>query len=144
MLFGVESTATPTTIIGAFIAVSMSLVALVGWIMRHVFMTTIPSIVEDSKQAREAAKAASDAERKLCAEQFNLINTSLVGLTTAMASNGSNIVNAVTEHTTKAMADYRHDIYDKINEAVLTREVHLARKAQEQKNKTPSSLEDKT
>src|SRR4051812_15996434 len=130
MLADVDLAATPTTIVGAFIFVALSLVALIGWILKHLFITTIPGILSDQKaqrecyeeqqaQQREAHEKALNAivssfraetsdERRLCAEQFTLVNTTLAGLTSAVNQEGGRIIAAINAHTTEQMGAYRH------------------------------------
>jgi hypothetical protein len=151
--------ATPNTIVGAFIAVALALSALVGWVVRHVFVTTIPestkvtlAVAENFKEAIKTIAASSDtnqagmradnqalraqhdanlgrvlaavqaegaAERRLCQEQFTSLNAAIIGLTSTIREEREAIVAAVNHHTTEACAAYRHDLYDKLNEAVM-------------------------
>ena len=158
-----EVNATPTTIIGAFIFVCLSLVGLMGWLLRHLFVTTIPAIVADQKEQREAHEAdqkaqretseasltevceafkqESQAERKLCAEQFTLVNASLAALTAVINQDRSAIVAQINQHTTEAMAQYRHDLYDKMNEIALGKEIAALQKAKRQGMTTPEPRE---
>lgn len=150
MFFGDADIPVPTTIVGAFIAISISLVGLVAWILRHLFQTTIPDInktgeakhaavLEEVKAGRVAHEATiarlcdtfqreSEGRRKECEQEVALINASIAGLTTAVREGNERIVASVNQHTTEQVAVYRHDIYDKINEAVMGRELALATK----------------
>lgn len=132
--------ATPTTIIGAFIFLTLALMGLVGWLIKHVFVTTIPGIMAEMQAQREAnannlkavmenSNQSTAAERALCAEQFSLVQTQIAALTTAVRQEGPNLIAEINRHTTEQAAAYRHDLVDKMNEAVLGRELHLAQKA---------------
>lgn len=143
--------ATPTTIIGAFITVSLSLVGLLVWVLRHVFLTTIPSIVGEQKAQREsndanqaaqrvsneknlaivieAFKAEGAAERKQCADQSASTNSAILALAVDAREGRETALATVREHVTKEAAAYRHDLYDKLNEAVMGRELYLAQRA---------------
>ena len=150
----VEVNATPTTIVGAFIAVSGSLVILVGWLVKHIFMTTIPSILKDAEDQRNkhseeqkaqrlanekalteistAYRAESNQERILCKEQFSLMHAALTGLTSAINNDREHTLASVKSFIIEATAAYRHDIRDVVNQAVLTRDMYLAQKMAEQ------------
>lgn len=174
----VPDAATPTTIVGAFIFVALSLVALVGWLLRNVFITTIPSLlltnsetvkqitgthettvktmtdaatskhmallVEQKSQRESHEKNLVDlckvfreesaAERQQCAQQFAAVNASLISLVAAQGEERTAIVAAVNEHTTNQAAQYRHDLYDRLNEAVLGKELAAAKRAEAARN----------
>lgn len=174
--------ATPTTIAGAFIAVCMVLAGLVGWLMRHVFLVTIPGLVAElasqrdahaklqaekdaahakaqaekdaahekviaamlaeNKAQREAHaelvaeigeryKAAADEERKLCTQQFALVNTALAGLTAVVGQERPLIVAELSQKITEAVSAYRHEQSDKLEQAVFGRELYLEKKKRE-------------
>jgi hypothetical protein len=140
MLAQIADAATPTTIVGAFIFVCLALVALLGWVLKHLFATTIPGIMAEQKEQREcneknlttiisAYQSETKAERDLCAEQFTLVRAGLATLTTACGQHNEIMARTINEHTTEQMAAYRHEMYDKINQAVLGKELYLAQKA---------------
>ena len=159
---GDSSVATPTTIVGAFIAVTLALAGLLGWVIRHLFITTIPGLLGDATTLRAAhekvvAQLVTDqatqreihrvmimdlanvfrsetlAERSLCKEQFAAVNASLAALVAVIGQDRQATIAAINQHTTQAMAEYRHDLADKIQQAVLGRDLHLARKLAEEK-----------
>jgi hypothetical protein len=163
--------ATPTTIVGAFIAVTMLLAGLLVWMLRYVFMTTIPAIMAtaelkhaailaeqkenrecyeaEQKAARECFEATINrvcekfgaegaAERKLCADQFASQNAALVALTAVLHEEREVMVATINAHTTEQATAYRHDLYDKLNQAVLGKELYLAQQvAARQKDVKP-------
>ncbi len=146
----------PTTIIGAFIFVTLSLMSVLVWVIRHVFVTTIPSViatgeakhnlvVTEQRAQRECYERNLDAmcktfaaegaaERKQCADQFMSMTATLVGLTAALAEERQAIVAAVKQHVTEQAMAYRHELYDKLNTAVLGRDLALAEKRAREKD----------
>jgi hypothetical protein len=136
--------ATPTTIVGAFIFVAVSLVLLIGWILKHLFMTTIPGVLADAKEQREchertvdaivsSARTEQAAERALCEKRAALTDAAVAALTTATSRASDEMTRAINDHTTEQATKYRHDLYDAINRAVLTRDLYIAQKAADQK-----------
>src|SRR5437667_5765789 len=147
--------ATPTTIVGAFIFVALCLVGLVGWILKHLFLTTIPgliqtaetkhqALVEEVKAQRESHETiigqlcktfevTNAAERKMCADETALLNTSMASLTGAIREREEQIVARVNEHTTDSAGKYRHDIYDQIHAAIMRRSVEGAKQEREKR-----------
>lgn len=121
VLFAQDVPQLPTTLLGTFIFVVVVLVGLVGWIMRHVFLTTIPAM-------QAAAKESQEQERKLCTEQFGLLGAHVTALTAAVATGDKEVIASINAHTTEQCTKYRHDVYDKIHEAVLGRDLYLATK----------------
>lgn len=131
LLFAQAEAATPTTIVGAFIAVSVSLAALLGWVLRHVFITTIPSIVS-SHDATVAAickefRETTTAERAECSERYESLNGSILGLTKELGASRESIIGRVNEHSTAQASLYRHEIRNLINNAVLGKELAEAK-----------------
>lgn len=78
-----------------------------------------------------AFKEEATAERHLCEKQFAIVHAALVGLTAGVGQEGRNIVASINQHVTEAMSAYRHDLTNMINEAVLGRELYLAKKRQQ-------------
>lgn len=87
MLAQIPDAATPTTIVGAFITIAVSLAFLIGWILRHVFMTTIPQttkaftdsilVISNSRDTGQAGllaeqRAQREAHDKQCQEMYKL------------------------------------------------------------------------
>lgn len=163
LLAQIPEGATPTTIIGAFIFISVTLVALIGWLMRHLFLTTIPgqqaaftaalttvtesnekkhaAVIGEQKAQRESHEKTLEglmltfrqeaaAERKQCGEQFAALQASIVGLVAAQGEERKAVIASVNEHTTAQAAVYRHDLLDRMNEAVMGRELAQMRKSQ--------------
>lgn len=132
----------PTTVTGGFIAISMMLVGLVVWLMRHVFLTTIPGILAEMAAAREtytseAAKAretfteTNADERRLCAEQFALVNAGMSALAQVGVVDRQAIVAEINQHVTESAVAYRHELNNVIQQAVLGKELYLAQKSKE-------------
>lgn len=81
MLAQIPEVATPTTIIGAFIAVTLSVTGVLVWVLRHVFLTTVPAIQAQHDKSRELFsqtikviqdKALADAENDRRAHQTTI------------------------------------------------------------------------
>lgn len=137
LLAQLPDAATPTTIVGAFIGIALSLAALLGWIMRHVFVTTIPSIIASSEAKHAALLSEQKAQRESHERSMGAMNTAMVGLTAALGEEREAIVNAVNAHTTEQATRYRHDMIDALNKAVLGKELYLAQKAAERGDAKP-------
>jgi hypothetical protein len=175
ILAQVPEIATPTTIIGAFIAVTLSVTAVLVWVLRHVFLTTIPAIqaqhdksrelftvtvkavqdkaLADAEADRKASQATIDklcttfqaearSERDLCQEQFRLINTSLIGLTTTLREQEEAMVERVNHHTTNTGTVYRHEIRNMIQEAIYGKEVWRRKLEEERASAMPQSRQE--
>ena len=54
---------TPTTLIGLVILLALGMAALLGWLVRHVFTTTLPEI-------QRTFSLEMKAEREQCQKQF--------------------------------------------------------------------------
>lgn len=145
-MFFAQDIPTPTTILGAFILVSISMSGVIVWLMRHVFSTTIPALLANQEQERKSHEATINAvvkgykeeaaaERKLCEEKFELVNASLVALATSSVADGRTQVAEINRHTSEAMAQYRHDMKDSIQQAVLENDLYLLRKREKQEAK---------
>lgn len=141
--FAQTEAATPTTIVGAFIFVALALMSLIGWLMRHIFLTTIPAIhaeqaaerkAHEESEARQRKEHTDDleAERALRDKQFGVVNAAIVALTSVVDKGREATVSEMKRHITEAMAQYRHDLYDKLNQAVLGRDLYLLQKQQQQ------------
>jgi hypothetical protein len=81
ILAQIPEVATPTTIIGAFIAVTLSVTGVLVWVLRHVFLTTVPAIQAQHDKSRELFaqtikviqdKALADAESDRKAHQMTV------------------------------------------------------------------------
>jgi len=148
--FAQQEIATPTTITGAFIFISVLLVGVIVWILKHVFMTTIPSIVAELKSERESNESNINkicenfkidmaAERKMCAEQNAEVSRILTALIASTAQGQQASMAEINRHTTEQVSAYRHEMRDDIQQAVLGREVFLEqqkRRQQDQRHPT--------
>lgn len=77
------ATATPTTIVGAFIAVCVSVIALVSWIVRHLLTVTLPQATTASAAGlKDVAQALERLHDKLDEVNDNLsqMNAGLRGV----------------------------------------------------------------
>jgi PAS domain S-box-containing protein len=60
-----EIEGTPTTAMGALIVISIMLAGGLGWLLRHLFGTTLPAKEEAAREERELYKSESQAMRDL-------------------------------------------------------------------------------
>lgn len=122
---------TPTTIMGAFITVAIGLLGLVVWMMRHVFLTTIPSIIASS-ETKFAGLLADQKEQRESHERTQAAATAaIVSLTNGLREERELIVAEIKANTKDEMSKYRHEQAETLNRAVLGRELYLLQKSRE-------------
>ncbi len=135
-LFAQELPAPPTTVTAALITLSVSLLGVVVWVVRHVFVTTIPGILASQQEERKANQAIMEEvcttfkseaaeERKSRDQNFTLVNSSLVALASSSAADGKQQVAEINRHVSEEIAKYRHEQRDIIHQAVLQRDLYL-------------------
>lgn len=124
LLARIPDAAMPTTTAGAIIFVIITVVGLFVWLVRHVLTVTIPDLTRTFNDT-------NTAERRLCAEQFALINGAISALAVVVREGHVEQVSDLKSHMTAEIQKYRHDIYDKIHAAVLTREAYARMKERE-------------
>lgn len=102
---------TPTTIIGAFIFAFIAMIGLFGWLIRHIFGTTMPALTKSFDDGMQAAKKShEEAIGRLTSSHEGVVNK----ITTSHDTNMGKVVAVAAEEQTKL-----RDLFDRRQEALV-------------------------